>query len=212
MKTANSNEEEKKNEAADSKDNLEDLGEETVITDLDNDNDDNEDGSAADNDTDDGDNDDGDDDDGGEDDYPVSWGERQKVAAELISRLLGVDAADYYEAHEIPGAVGGNGILVSDENGDLLRTMTDQEEEKINSFQALTGNVVFHVVKSSTSFGELLNFIFLPPESSLVYGEMSDGIRQKTPYVFVYNETFPQNSEYGHIKISRERTCLKRIA
>lgn len=92
------------------------------------------------------------------------------------------------------------GKLNLSENGGFLYWLDEEQERMVRDWEKETGNLVYHVVRSFTNFGEMLTLLYVSKykeEWEMDIADLKDGV----PFCYVYNKDMPDCSEYGGVAI-----------
>ena len=89
-------------------------------------------------------------------------------------------------------------LNLSEYNG-ILFHLNDDEKEMIKTWEQ-DECLVYHVIKSKTSFGLLYSLLYVSDTED--EWEMDfENIKEHCPFVYVINKTVPEYSEFGSITI-----------
>ena len=107
------------------------------------------------------------------------------------------------------------------ECGGLLYWANDEEQEVINRIENKYDCVVYHGIKSSTDFGELLSLLVVMPsdvgigidreEYEFERKFTKDGLKDGYVFSYVVNKTYPDCSELGDIVVKSLAGGLVRV-
>lgn len=119
---------------------------------------------------------------------------KQKQMAEAIKRMkaLGLYPAVIKEFEE-------DGKLNLSEYNGILFHLNDDEKEMIKTWEQ-DECLVYHVIKSKTSFGLLYSLLYVSDTEEEWEMDFED-IKEYCPFVYVVNKTVPEYSEFGSITI-----------
>lgn len=93
--------------------------------------------------------------------------------------------------------------------GGILYWLTDEEEDMVRSWEAKTGNIVYHVIKTPTEYGLHYSMLCVdqhPDEWEYDHEDMKHGHQ----LAYVFNVDIPEYSEYGTIGIKSQFGGLAR--
>lgn len=74
---------------------------------------------------------------------------------------------------------------------------------EIDRFENRTGNLVYHVIHSETQYGTIWNLLYVSKYSD-EWSDMMSLAREGLVYAYAYNETYPELSEAGSIKVEAD--------
>lgn len=102
-------------------------------------------------------------------------------------------------------------ILNLSENGGYLYWLDENQKKIVEDFEKKSGNVVYHVIRSFTSIGEMLSLLIVSKDEEdweMDWEDIHDG------YVFSYvvNLGEPMFSEYGTIAVQNRIGGLVRLS
>lgn len=119
---------------------------------------------------------------------------KEKQMAEAIKRMkaLGLYPAVIKEFEE-------DGKLNLSEYNGILFHLNDDEKEMIKTWEQ-DECLVYHVIKSKTSFGLLYSLLYVSDTEEEWEMDFED-IKEHCPFVYVVNKTVPEYSEFGSITI-----------
>lgn len=80
----------------------------------------------------------------------------------------------------------------------------------IEDFQESHNSLVFYAILSDTNYGKMLSLLFVSSNEDEWHDEKA-ALYRDFPYAYVYNLTYPQNSEYGTIKIENNAGQITRV-
>lgn len=92
------------------------------------------------------------------------------------------------------------GKLNLSENGGFLYWLDEEQERMVRNWEKETGNLVYHVVRSFTNFGEMFTLLYVSKykeEWKMDIADLKDGVL----LCYVYNKDMPDCSEYGGVAI-----------
>lgn len=93
----------------------------------------------------------------------------------------------------------------------LLFWLSEEEKEWIKQWESETGNVVYHVIKNNTGFGELLSILYVSQYED--EWELDQELIEKDMvFAYVRNLTMSDCSEYGSIGIKQLFGGLIRVS
>ena len=120
---------------------------------------------------------------------------KQKQMAEAIKRMkaLGLYPAVIKEFEE-------DGRLNLAEYNGILFHLDYDEKEMIKIWEQEENSLVYHVIKTKTSFGLLYSLLYVSDTEEEWEMENND-VKDLTPFVYVFNKTVPEYSEFGSITI-----------
>lgn len=81
-----------------------------------------------------------------------------------------------------------------------LYWLDEDQLEKVRDWEHETNNIVYHVVQTFTTFGEILDCLYVSRQKSEWEADRED-IKDGTPYVYSINVNDPWCSEIGTIGI-----------
>lgn len=118
--------------------------------------------------------------------------EKQKIEAVKRMKALGLYPTVIKEFEE-------DGKLNLSEYNGLLYHLNDDEKEMVKTWEQ-DECLVYHVIKSQTSFGLLYSLLYVSDTEEEWEMENND-VKELTPFVYVINKTEPMFSEFGSITI-----------
>lgn len=92
------------------------------------------------------------------------------------------------------------GQINASEGGGFLYWTTDEEEKHIVEFEGWSGGLVYHIIRTETSFGKLLTFLYVSKYKDEWDMDIRDLIAGK-PLAYVKNLTADYCSEFGCVGI-----------
>lgn len=93
------------------------------------------------------------------------------------------------------------GIIWESENIGALYECNEQEKEIIKKFETEhEGCMVYHMIHTYTTFGELYNILYVSPDTE-EWEQDKEDIKDCTPFVYVVNKDIEEFSEFGCIGI-----------
>lgn len=92
----------------------------------------------------------------------------------------------------------------------LLYWLEEEQQAKVKELEQRLGCVVYHVIRDFTGFGELLSVLFVGKHEHEWKREVED-LENGIAFVYVYNLSAPECSEFGSISIRPSIGGLKRI-
>lgn len=78
--------------------------------------------------------------------------------------------------------------------------LTDEQKERVRSFEEEYGALVYHVIHSYTDIGEMESYLYVgnyPEEWEMDH----EYISEQCSMAYVYNKTYPEYSEIGGIGV-----------
>lgn len=101
-------------------------------------------------------------------------------------------------------------VVCSDFNG-ILRRLTSDEREKVQKWEKQNKCVAYHVLKTKTAFGDLLNILFVSDYKE-DWNLEDCNLKRGLALAYVINLNFKENSEMGTISLRKIGQNLIRIA
>ena len=121
--------------------------------------------------------------------------ERKKSEAIERMRILGF-IGDCISAFSRSGKV-----MTSEPPFGALYYVNEEQQKMIRDFETENNALVYAVVRSYASFGKMDAIFYVSDYEEEWEFDIAD-IRQKRPFVYVYNYDAPEFSEFGHIAIT----------
>ena len=84
----------------------------------------------------------------------------------------------------------------------VLYWITPEVEKLVRDFEEQFGGMVYHLMHTNTSFGELVEMLFVSKYEEEWETDIED-IKSGEMLAYVYNLTYPEFSEFGHIGIKK---------
>lgn len=135
--------------------------------------------------------------------------ERNEQLNEAVNRMKRLELSEECISEFLKG-----NVLVSDAMG-FIGKPGKELQRRINDYQLETGNIVYHVTHGIYKFygSEIFDmfdfFIVSQDDESILYErEVMD---QNLVQAYVYNETVPEFSEHGLIKIEKKNGILHKV-
>lgn len=104
-----------------------------------------------------------------------------------------------------------DGVINKSEYGGILYWLDDREKSVVNKFQEDTGAIVYACILNHMEFGDCLSLLYVSNDEEEWEYDMED-LKDKCPFVYVYNFDAPELSEYGHIGVCPRFGGLARTA
>lgn len=104
-----------------------------------------------------------------------------------------------------------NQTLNASEGGGFLYWLSDKEKETVRDFEKNYNALVYHVIKSSTEFGELLTFLYVSNYKDEWLLDRED-LKNGNPIAYVKNLSDDTCSEFGGVSITPRCGGLVRVA
>lgn len=104
-----------------------------------------------------------------------------------------------------------NQTLNASEGGGFLYWLSDKDKESVRKFEEDYNALVYHVIKNSTEFGELLTFLYVSNYKDEWPLDRED-LKNGNPLVYVVNLSDDNLSEFGFVSITPRYGGLVRVA
>lgn len=92
-----------------------------------------------------------------------------------------------------------------------LYWIDDEEKEIVKDFEAKSGGLVYHIIKTHTEFGTLYSLLFVDKDKAIWHDDKLD-IERDIVFSYVVNMDEPAFSEYGSIGFRRNIGGLVRTS
>lgn len=111
-------------------------------------------------------------------------------------------------------------ILMSVYANKVLNAILQEPDEKlmkrVKDWEKRTGNIVYHLQKSNTEFGEMISYLFISHnsddwEDDVVKTKDNKGDEYFNVFAYVENESHPEWSEYGSIGLKPSMGGIVRV-
>lgn len=102
-----------------------------------------------------------------------------------------------------------NKLNLSESYG-LLYWLDEEQQAKVKELEQRAGCVVYHVIRDFTEFGELLSLLLVSKYEQEWKREVAD-LEKGIAFVYVYNLSAPECSEWGSISIRPSIGGVRRI-
>ena len=133
---------------------------------------------------------------------------RENKKIEAINRMK---ALDLFEPC-IKAFESRNEVQLSEMTGGLYEFSRDEElNAKIKEFEEEYDALVYHVIHTYTSFGEMYSFLYVPDYEEEWEMDNED-IQDNYAMSYVWNKDFPDFSEFGSIEIRQKFGGLVRVS
>lgn len=119
--------------------------------------------------------------------------ERQKAEAVARMKKLGIMKQPIKEFEE-------EGKLNLSENGGMLYWLNEGEKEMVADFETQHNGLVYHVVKTMTSFGLMYSLLYVSEYTEEWKMDMDD-LGEGQSLAYVVNVDMPDCSEFGTVGI-----------
>ena len=102
-------------------------------------------------------------------------------------------------------------LNVSEVNGFLYWVGNEDEKKWLDEWQKETGNLVYHLIRTNTEFGKILNILYISQYEEEWESEKEE-IKEDVLFSYVKNLDVEEFSEYGRIGITKATGGLIRIS
>lgn len=102
-------------------------------------------------------------------------------------------------------------VINKSEFGGFLYWLDDREKEVVRKFQEDTGAIVYSCILNHMEFGDCLSLLYVSTHEEEWEYDRED-LKDKCPFVYVYNFDTPELSEFGHIGVCPRFGGLARTA
>ena len=102
-------------------------------------------------------------------------------------------------------------VINKSEFGGILYWLDDREKKVVRKFQEDTGAIVYACILNHMEFGDCLSLLYVSSHEEEWEYDMGD-LKEKCPFVYVYNFDAPELSEFGHIGVCPRYGGLARTA
>lgn len=140
---------------------------------------------------------------------------REEMVQEAVDRMrifkmapLIISEYSFFRLHK-PETL--HGIYKSETQSGILYWLSDEEKTMVRDFEDQTGKLVYHLIKSYTTFGTLYNILYVNSDDDEWSADREDILNGYQP-VYTKNMDADDCGEYGGICIEMRNGGLVRTA